>query len=59
MSSFIHSFIHKRQEKFAEAASFYDQAAHAYEQSYGADNEEYTRDSRRRADACRIEAAGA
>jgi len=49
----------KRQEKFAEAASFYDQAAHAYEQSYGADNEEYTRDSRRKADACRIEAEDA
>ncbi|XRB16584.1 EF-hand domain-containing protein [Pseudoscourfieldia marina] len=40
------------QEKFSEAAIYLDQAAHAYEQSYGTDHEE-ARDARAIADECR------
>ena len=38
----------KKQKKFDEAASYYDQAAYVFEQSYGANHEE-TRDALARA----------
>ena len=41
----------KKQKKFDEASSFFDQAAHAYEQSYGADHKK-ARDARTQANKC-------